>query len=167
MTAKEAISPVTGHEGIKDLPQVGGEMPLVEVLPRLLETPYRRLSVTGEDGEIGVIDQTSLLEALGRMIASRDDCSVVTVECTPGEYSASRLSHAVEDTDVHLVDLLTTPTAAGKLQVTLRVRCDDPVPVVHNLERYGYDVVESYGDNNHEVAIGIERLMSLKALLDV
>lgn len=167
MTAKEAISPVIRLEKGVDLPQVEGGMPLLEVLPRLLESPGRLLEVDESGERIGVIDQTSLLEAMGRMIAARDDSSVVTVECTPGEYSASRLSHAVEDADVHLVDLLTAPWEEGKLHVTLRVRCEDPTSVVHNLERYGYDVVESHGEYSRDATVAMERLLSLKAMMDV
>lgn len=167
MKAKEAISPVLRPEKAGRLPQVGGETPLIEVLPRLLESPRHLLEVDEGGVAIGVIDQTSMLEAMGRMIAVRDDSSVVTVECTPGEYSASRLSHAVEDADVHLVDLFTVPTEDGKLNVTMRVRCGDPSSVVHNLERYGYEVVGAFGDTSRDTAVAIERLMGLKAMMDV
>ncbi len=85
MKAKEAISPVLRPEKAGRLPQVGGETPLIEVLPRLLESPRHLLEVDEEGVAIGVIDQTSMLEAMGRMIAVRDDSSVVTVECTQGE----------------------------------------------------------------------------------
>ncbi len=167
MTAKEAISPVLRPENGVDLPHVDGGMPLIEVLPRLLESTRRLLEVDESGEAIGVIDQTSMLDALGRMIATRDDSSVVTVECTPGEYSASRLSHAVEDADVHLVDLLTVPAESGKLHVTMRVRCEDPTSVVHNLERYGYDVIESHGESSRDATVALERLLSLRALMDV
>lgn len=167
MKAKEAISPIRRKDNGTPMPHIEGEMPLLEVLPRLLESPNRELEVEEDGSVLGVIDQGSMLEALGRMIAPRDDSSVVTVCCTPGEYSASHLAHAVEDADVHLVDLITAPAEGGRLNVTLRVRCGDPTPVVHNLERYGYEVTESYGENNALESAAIERLLGLKALMDV
>ncbi|MDE5806720.1 MAG: hypothetical protein K2H76_01270 [Muribaculaceae bacterium] len=146
---------------------VPGEMPLVDVLPRLLDAPGRILGVE-EDGErVGVIDQTSLLEGLGRMIPVRDDSSLVTVECAPADYSASRLSHAVEDSDAHIVDLWSAPAENGKIRVTLRVRRSDPTPTVHNLERYGYDVVDTSSAVYQDAEVAWERLLALNTLLNV
>ncbi len=101
-------------------------MPVVNVLPLLLDTPEGLLGVRSGNGFEGVIDRDSLLEGLGRMIAPRDDCSVITLECVPADYSASRIAHAVEeDSDAHLVDMWSTPSEDGKIQVTLRVRRED------------------------------------------
>ncbi len=146
---------------------VSGEMPLVDVLPRLLDAPGRIVGVE-EDGErVGVIDQTSLLEGLGRMIPARDDSSLVTLECAPADYSASRISHAVEDSDAHIVDLWSSPAENGKIRVTLRVRRSDPTPTVHNLERYGYDVVEASASDYQDAEVAWERLLALNTLLNV
>ncbi len=167
MTAKEAISPLATLQPGPGLPEVGSEMPLLEVLPRLLDSPGRRLRVSESGETIGIIDEQSLLEAFGRMIAARDDSSVITVECAPGDYSASRLAHAVEDSDVHLVDLLSAPGSEGRLKVTLRVRSVDPTATVNSLERYGYTVTEAHGDLYGTPTASLERLLGLKALLEV
>ena len=68
------------------------------------------------------------------------------MECRPEDYSASQLAHAVEDSDAHLVGLLSTPSDDGRLRVTLRVRHCDPSAAVHSPERYDYKVVEAYGE---------------------
>lgn len=146
---------------------VPAEMPLVEVLPRLLDSPDRLVGVEEEGQRLGVIDQTSLLEGVGRMIAPRDDSSLITVECAPADYSASRLSHAVEDSDAHIVDLWSSPAEHGKIRVTLRVRRTDPTPTVHNLERYGYEVVESSAGSYQDAEVAWERLLALNTLLNV
>lgn len=168
MTAKEAISAIKRPEDPSPERVVGSSRPLLEVLPLLLDTAGGRLGVE-ENGEIlGVIDAESMLGALGRQIAARDDCSVIELECAPGDYSASRIAHAVEDVDVHLVDILSRPGDNGRLRVTLRIRCEDPLPAVHSLERYGYSVVSDYGnsgDVDHDAAI--ERLLGLQALINV
>ena len=165
--AKDVISPIQPLQELKAEVAVPGEMPLVDVLPRLLDAPGRILYVE-EDGErVGVIDQTSLLEGIGRMIPARDDSSLVTVECAPADYSASRLSHAVEDSDAHIVDLWSAPAENGKIRVTLRVRRSDPTPTVHNLERYGYDVVDTSSATYQDAEVAWERLLALNALLNV
>ena len=166
MTARDAVSPVRKNESDMPIAAVDSGAHLLDVLPQLLDSPGRELRITG--GEKGaIIDQTSLLEALGRMIAPRYDCSVIEFECAPADYSASHIARAVEDTDIHLVDLLTTPGNDGHLQVILRVRCDDPVATVHSLERYGYEVKNVYGHADVENSVALERLLALQTLINV
>lgn len=169
MTAKEILSPGKTVAERHPIRMVEADMPLLEVLPRLLDTPMRELGVSDGDVSIGVIDQASMLEGIGRMIAARDDCSTITVECRPEEYSASLLAHAVEDSDAHLMDLITTPQEDGNMQVTLRVRHSDPSAAVRSLERYEFHVVEAHGneDDPRDAAIAAERLLALQTLLNV
>lgn len=167
ISAKEAISPLKRGIKTKENAEVGSGMHLLEVLPRLLDTRSRELTVT-EDGKVlGIIDESSMLEGLGRMIAARDDSSIITVFCSPADYSASRLAHAVEDTDAHLVDLLTTPASDGMIKVTLRVRSSDPTAAAASLERYGYNVEACYGDYSRSDLVSIDRLLELKAFIEV
>lgn len=168
MTAKDIISRIAVETPEPPARSVGSEMPLVDVLPRLLDTPGRRLGVLGPDSSLmGIIDESSMLEGLGRMIAPRDDSSIVTLDCRPSEYSASLIAHAVEDSDAHLVDLWSVPGEDGDIRVTLRVRSLDPTSTVHNLERYGFRVADAVGADGGEPLFSLERLMAVKALLDV
>lgn len=168
MTARELISPLRAVAGLRPERSVPADLPALDVLPRLLESPGRQLEVTEGQDSLGVIDQTSLLEGLGRLVGRRDDCSVITVECRPEDYSASALAHAVEDSDAHLVDLLSTPSADGRVRVTLRVRLSDPAPAIHNLERYDYRIVGWHAAGSAASdGVAIERLLSLRALLNV
>lgn len=167
MTARDAVTPVRKAETAGPVPTVESGVHLLDVLPRLLDTPGRELGVVDGEEMVGVIDQTSMLEALGRLIAPRFDSSVIELECAPSDYSASHLARAVEDADVHLVDLLTTPGVDGHLHVTLRVRCEDPTSAVHSLERYGYEVTDVHGNTDVSQTAAIERLLGLQALINV
>lgn len=167
MKARDAVSRLRGMSEMLPQGRVDGGMHLLDVLPRLLDTPTRELGVVSDGHEEGTIDQASMLEALGRMIAPRYDCSVLEVECLPGEYSASHIARAVEDSDVHLVDMFTAPVDGDRLHVTLRVRCEDPTATVHCLERYGYDVTGVYGHETAGYSVSVDRLMALQALMNV
>lgn len=170
MTAKDILS-YELHSGENlQLTKVDAEMPVLDVIPRLLDSNSRELIVTDEGGNsIGVINQASLLEGIGRMIAPRDDCSVITLDCAPEDYSASIIAHAVEDSDAHLVDLFTSPGINGRINVTLRVRQSDPTAAVRSLERYDYHVLEAHasGDSMQSMQIATERLLALQALMNV
>lgn len=169
MTAKDILS--VRKLKVSDSPEamVESDMPVVDIIPRLLDSKTRELTVMENGEKIGVIDQSSLLEGIGRMIAPRDDCSVITVECAPEDYSASIIAHAVEDSDAHLVDLFSVPASNGMLQVTMRVRHYDPTAAVRSLERYDFHVVEAHsaGDSIQSMEIATERLLSLQALMNV
>ena len=119
MRAKDIVAAGRVKKHVFPYRNVNEDMPVVNVLPLLLDTPEGLLGVRSGNGFEGVIDRDSLLEGLGRMIAPRDDCSVITLECVPADYSASRIAHAVEDSDAHLVDMWSTPSEDGKIQVTL------------------------------------------------
>lgn len=169
MIAKDILS-IKGNPSDNGLmTTVNWDMPVFDVLPRLLDTPMHELGVTEDGEQIGIIDETSMLEGLGRMIAPRDDCSVIEIECSPQDYSASSLAHAVEDSEAHLVDVLTIPAENGMLRVSLRVRHSDPSAAARSLERYGFNVVETYSSSNQitSVEIAAERLLSLQALMNV
>lgn len=167
MTARDVISPVRQAPQAGILPSVEADMPLVDVLHRLLDAPGRELAVTSRGEVMGVADQTTVLEGLGRMLAPRDDSSVLTVECPASDYSASRLAHAVEDADAHLVDMWSVPAPDGRVAVTLRVSHLDPSSVAHNLERYGYEVTSAYGDTELDAEVAAERLLALQMMLNI
>ncbi|MCM1291307.1 MAG: hypothetical protein NC201_00465 [Prevotella sp.] len=167
MRAKDVIS-LTQY-GSCDLPSrcVAASTPLLQVLPLLLDTPDRRLTVTDNREVIGIIDESSMLTALGTFLSARDDSSEIVVECPPEMYSASSLAHAVEDVDAHLVDLISHPAENGKVRVTLRVRHTDPSAAVRSLERYGYTVTEASGDSYADARLSDERLSALQVYLNV
>ena len=170
MTAKEAMTALRDAKMNTPAIIVEPDMPLIEVLPRLLDSPGREIGVgNGEDHTIGVINSDSMLEGLGRLISARDDCSVVTLECSPEEYSASMIARAVEDSDANLVDLLTSPAEDGKIYVTLRISHRDPSAAIRSLERYEFKVVEAHGAGSQlrDAELSAERLLALQTLLNV
>lgn len=100
-------------------------------------------------------------------IAPREDCCIVRIQCRPDDYSASHIARAVEDADVHLVDLLTNPADNGYISVTLRVRCEDATGVSHSLERYGYEVTDILGSRPADPSVALERLLAVQTLINI
>ncbi len=167
MRAKDVISTKSLSTPLPPKKTVDGDMSLLEVLPLLLDSPERILGVSRDGEPVGVIDMESLLEGMGKMLAQRDDSSVITVECQPSQYSASSIAHAVEDADMHLVDLFTRPSDNGNILVTLRVRSLDPLSAISSLQRYGFTIVDSAPLADSRMAVFNERLASLQALINV
>lgn len=127
------------------------------------DTSPNTASMHGMKG--GITDAHRLL---GNLVTPRDDASVITVECTPADYSASLIARSVEDVNVHLVDLISHPSEhEGTLLVTLRVRTLDPSPVMRSLERYGYTVLDAPRDDQRDALLLRERIAALNAFINV
>ncbi|MDE6295962.1 MAG: CBS domain-containing protein, partial [Muribaculaceae bacterium] len=90
MKIKDAILPLL----TSDTPTrtVDASLSVMEALPLLLDTAERRLAVTQDGDIVGIVTESSMLDALGRFIAARDDSSVLTIECPPDQYSASAIA---------------------------------------------------------------------------
>lgn len=167
MTAKDIMAPGREYDPRSALPTVTPDLPVTDVLARLLDAPLREVGVSDGTARLGVIDQSSLLEGIGRMMPQRDECSVVTLRCLASNFSASRIALAVEDCDANLLDMLSTPLPEGEMEVTLRVALSDPSPAVRSLERYGYEVTAAHGSRFLSADVASERLMALQILLNV
>lgn len=151
-----------------DVPVISADVPVVEVLPRLLDSPSHTLSVTDGASTLGLITERLLLEGLAREFTGRGDCAVLTLSCAVSDYSASRIAMAVEDTGFHLLDLWTSPSdQPGRMQVTLRLQCADPSATVRALERYGYEVEQVYSRDYADADTASQRLLALQAYLNV
>lgn len=98
------------------------------------------------------------LASLDKGVGSRDELEMLypssgeraelLVAVRPDEYSAAVLARAVEDCDVHLVNMNLTPmrTDEGLLVVALRVDCTGTDAIERSLERYGYMVLDASGN---------------------
>ncbi len=82
------------------------------------------------------------------------ETSQLVVSCAAGDYSASRIAHAVEDCDAPLLNLnVAAGDAAGvssRVTVSLRIGHRDPERVARSLERYGYEVVSASGSDTSD-----------------
>lgn len=97
------------------------------------------------------------------------DYSELSVACHRSDFSAARISRAVEDADAHLLNLNVTSLAmpGGRIVVDLRVSHRDAGAVRRSLERYGFDTLQIHsGIDNLESAMA-DRIGSLMAQIDI
>ncbi len=113
--------------------------------PRL-EALDTLLSLTTPDHANAAVNPIELLFPGGSM----DYCEII-VAVRPDDFSSSKIAHAVEDCNVHLVNMNLTGvrTPASELVVALRTSGANPMPVVHSLERYGFRVMTYSGTRNN------------------
>jgi hypothetical protein len=107
---------------------------------------------------------------LTRLYPQNPESSRFEVVCHRADYSASRIAHAVEDCDAHVINLnVTADVVDGDcIVVDLRVEHRNMISVVRSLERYGYVVIpidlgeknDADTDDNHEMS-ALERFLQI------
>lgn len=105
------------------------QAPSVKILPQLLQvdssTPYT------------LQDEMQLLYPVS------SDRAELLVAVAPDNYTASAIAHAVEDCNMHLINMNVTPvrTPMGHLVIALRVDGTNIDAVARSLQRYGFEVI--------------------------
>jgi len=110
------------------------------------------------------------------------ESSRLLVGCRREDYSASRIAHAVEDCNAHLLNLNVTAidqtagydndgeaTVDGKFPVVcdLRVSHRNAESIARSLERYGYTVIMSSNNDTHDDSILRRRINELFRYLEI
>lgn len=167
MKAKNIISPLINPKDHPGLPEVSPETSLPEVLSAISLSDTGMVRVTDQNETLGVIDTQSAMTALSAFFVPREECSFIDGRCAASDYSASRVARAVEDADAHLTGLWTTPADSGHIHFTLKVGRADPDPVVMSLQRYGFEVTDSYSTSTEGYKISDEAFDALRIYLNV
>lgn len=110
---------------------------------KIVRISYNRKKLTAKDSKI--YDLEVLFPQLG-------DESHILLGCRREDFSASRIAHAVEDCDAHLINLnvLAMEHPQAEIIIDIRVNRRNPVEVARSLRRYGYDVLEIDNDGSED-----------------
>lgn len=95
---------------------------------------------------------TSGNDIFSHLMPPQPEASVITVACHPGDYCASQLARAVEDSDAHLINLNVTDLRLddGRITIELRTNRRDSAATARSLERYGFEVLaDDSGDSEN------------------
>ncbi len=86
---------------------------------------------------------------IGQLFPPAPDESNILIGCRRSDYSASRISHAVEDCNAQLLNLNVTalPSEFSELIVALRVNHRNVEAISRSLVRYGFEVLDAHSSN--------------------
>lgn len=109
----------------------------------------RNILLRKEDTSVQNVDLSpSPRVRLDRLFPPVEESCTILLSCLRGDYSASRIAHAVEDCDAHLLNLNVTSDSDetdSRIVAELRVSHRNPESVCRSLERYGYVVIDAEG----------------------
>ncbi len=108
--------------------------------------------VIAEDRELaGVITTADLLKTLGVFAGADEIGGILVLEMERSQFAISEISRIVESNDATILHLNTTVHAeTGLLTVTLHINKKEIAAIVSTFERYEYDVIYFFGNENFE-----------------
>ncbi len=110
------------------------------------------IPVVNEDGNLaGVIATVELLKALGNFAGANEIGGIIVLEMERTQFAISEISRIVESNDCTILHLNSfSDPVTGMLTVTLHVNKREIAAVVATFERYDYDVIYYFGNENFE-----------------
>jgi acetoin utilization protein AcuB len=108
--------------------------------------------VVAEDKELlGVITTTDLLKAMGNFAGANEIGGIIMLEMERNQFAISEISRLVESNDASILHLNTmVHPETGLLTVTLHLNKKEIAAIIATFERYDYDVIYFFGDENFE-----------------
>jgi CBS domain-containing protein len=108
--------------------------------------------VVNEEGElVGVIPTIDLLKTLGNFAGANEIGGIIVLEMERSQFAISEISRIVESNDCTILHLNSyVDPFTGMLTVTLHLNKREIAAVVATFERYEYDVIYFFGDENFE-----------------
>jgi acetoin utilization protein AcuB len=108
--------------------------------------------VINEEKELqGVITSSDLLKALGNFAGTNEIGGIIVLEMERSQFAISEISRIVESNDATVLHLNTTVhPETGMLTVSLHINKKEIASIVATFERYDYDVIYYFGNENFE-----------------
>jgi CBS domain-containing protein len=108
--------------------------------------------VINEEKELeGVITTNELLKALGRFSGTEEIGGILVLEMERSQFSISEISRIVESNDATILHLNTTMhPETGMFTVTLHINKKEIATIVSTFERYDFDVIYYFGNEQFE-----------------
>ena len=107
--------------------------------------------INEENDLVGVITTADLLKTLGNFAGTNEIGGIIVLEMERSQFAISEISRIVESNDATILHLNTTVHAeTGMLTVSLHINKKEIASIVSTFERYEYDVIYYFGNENFE-----------------
>ncbi len=108
--------------------------------------------VINEEKELmGVITSGDLLKALGNFAGTNEIGGIIVIEMERSQFAISEISRIVESNEATILHLNTTVhPETGMLTVSIHINKKEIASIVATFERYEFDVIYYFGNENFE-----------------
>jgi len=107
--------------------------------------------VNDENVLLGVITTNDLLKAIGNFAGANEIGGIIVLEMERNQFAISEISRIIESNDATILHLnITIHSETGMLTVTLHINKKEISTIVATFERYEFDVIHYFGNENFE-----------------
>ncbi len=100
---------------------------------------------------VGIISTQDLLKILGNFAGANEIGGIIVLEMERSQFAISEISRIVESNDSTILHLNSnTDAVTGMLTVTLHINRKEISAIVSTFERYDYDVIYYFGNEQFE-----------------
>lgn len=109
------------------------------------------VGVIGENKEyLGVVDVKDTIGVFGQMSAMQGPGGILVIRLSERDYSLQEISRLVEENNAKILSLnmSTDDKSTDKIRITLKLNVSDMSHIVATLERFDYEIIASFQEND-------------------
>lgn len=124
---------------------------IYEVLKIMNEEHLTAIAVLDDDQHyLGLITLENLMEYFGQMNAAQEPGGIIILEMPFYNYSLTQIAQIIETNHARVLSMyVTTHPDNNTLEVTLKVNITDLSAIIATFERYNYDIIASFQENDY------------------
>ncbi len=141
---------------------------LFDVLRVFNDSKANVVCVLSEEFEwVGMLTKTNVIEAIAHSLTIDQVGAVVVIEMAANQYSSSEVCRIVESEGAQLLGLwITHVENSGRVRASLKLNVQHAERVIGSLQRFNYEVVAAFGDDDYKENVE-RRFQSLMKYLDI
>ena len=111
------------------------------------------VGVVGEKNEyLGVVDVKDTITVFGQMSAMQGPGAILVIRLNERDYSLQEISRLIEENNTKILSLNmnTDDKSSEKVRITLKLDSQDLSHIIATLERFDYEIIASFQENELE-----------------
>jgi CBS domain-containing protein len=140
---------------------------LFDIIEVLEKNNLSVVPVLDEDQHFkGVITSRKLLYTIANSAAIQSVGGVVVLQMHNNDYSMTEIANIIESNDTKILSSYVTSTSeSSRMEITLKLNKTDITAIVKDLERYEYQIIASYKEEDTDIDF-LERYEQLMRFLN-
>lgn len=141
---------------------------LFDTLRVFNESKANIVCVLGQENEwIGMLTKSNVIEAIAHSLTIDQTGAIIVIEMASHQYSSSEVCRIIESEGAQLLGLwITNVAGSGRIRASLKLNIQHAERVILSLQRFNYEVVAAFGDDDYKENVE-KRFQSLLKYLDI
>jgi len=116
----------------------------------------------------GVIQVNSLIDRLATMSSLKEPGGIIILGMLQNDYSLSQVAQIVESNDARILNLyISSEPDSTRMELTLKLNTFNLIPIIRTFERFDYEIISWFGEDDEMDSFYSDRFDSLMKYLDI